>query len=289
MDKLKLLLEQHRRWLTRGRQIAARELEYLEEDMAERSLTSFGSLSDSLGILATFHGVQGEIDVLCNDDTGCMGISRSIMYRYWALMLKARMVLGSSFLDGIRRPSSLNNQVSNAGCLLASFLAGDRPELARSVADVLELMVGSKRCVDSSSSGERPFELFMLWLHRINLGGLVNETDSAGLGVYGKVVEGWLDEHALYEAIKVICDYHLDNVMDEGADRDPEFKNAPFDLLPWEVMAIIRVRQRLMLNTPSVSHPLLAARSSMLGKLHFKADDIIVGIEDIYSEFSSRS
>jgi hypothetical protein len=59
--------------------------------------------------------------------------------------------------------------------------------------------------------------------------------------------------------MEAMCDYHCENMEDTGNndDWDPEFDHAPFDLIPWEILAIYQVRNRLGLTAPEVKHPLL--------------------------------
>ena len=64
MKKIQGILEQHRHWLSQSDGMVAQELEYLEEDLACDSLEGLGNVSDSLGILAVCHGIQGEVSIL---------------------------------------------------------------------------------------------------------------------------------------------------------------------------------------------------------------------------------
>ena len=94
-------------------------------------------MSDALGMLAVCHGIQGEVSIYAGDVSGWEEVSRAMVYRYWVLMLRAKTFSNTRFLQGIRSAPNLTNQLSNAGCLLAGFIAADMHDLAESVADVL--------------------------------------------------------------------------------------------------------------------------------------------------------
>ncbi len=84
------------------------------------------------------------------------------------------------------------------------------------------------------------------------------------LGIYQNVIDEWTNERGLADALEALCRYHLSNAEDNGGAWDPEFKHAPFDLLPLEIHAIFQVRQQLGLTAPAVSSPLLSAETAAL-------------------------
>lgn len=120
------LLEQHRQWLSQAEGIVVQELDYLDEDLAEASLGSLVNASDSLETLATYHGIQGEVAIYLGEPRGWNAVSTSLMYRYWALRIKARCFSATRFLGELNKGPNLTNQLSKAGCLLAAFMAADR-------------------------------------------------------------------------------------------------------------------------------------------------------------------
>lgn len=286
MKKIEKILEQHRHWLSQSGGMVAQELEYLEEDLACDSLEGLDNVSDSLGILALCHGVRGEIAICAGEVSGWEDVSRAMIYRYWGLMLRAKSFSKTSFLQGIRTVPNLTNQLSSAGCLLAGFIAADRPDLAESVADILAGMLTVDGAVDSGYLKERRFEPFMLWLYAIYSGGAAPVLiESMNLGIYQKVIDSWADEQELVGVLEEVCQYHLANTEDKGGAWDPEFKNPPFDLLPLEVAAILKVRQQIGLATPAVTSPLLSVETAALENLTFKPDDVAVKVEAAYRIF----
>jgi hypothetical protein len=288
MKKIEKVLERHRHWLSQSGGIVAQELEYLEEDLACDSLEGLDNVSDSLGMLAIFHGIQGEVAICSGDISGWDEVSRAMTYRYWGLMLRAKAFSKTSFLQGIRTVPNLTNQLSNAGCLLAGFIAADRHDLAESVADVLVGILTVDGAADSDYLKERRFEPFMLWLYSVYSGGTAPFLIySMNLGIYQKVIESWADEQKLAGVLEELCQYHLANSEDKGGAWDPEFKNPPFDLLPLEILAIFKVRQQIGLTSPAVTSPLLTAEATALENLTFKPDDVAVKVEAVYRRFFS--
>lgn len=286
MDEINVRLHQHRRWLSQSEGLTAQELDFIDEDLASDSLSGLDNVADSLGMLATYYGIRGEVAISDGEASGWEYVSRSMMYRYWALMLKAKAFSKTSFLQGIQTVPNLTNQLSIAGCLLAGLIAVDRRDLAASVADVLAGMLSVKGAVDSSYLERRRFEPFMLWLYSVySQGAALPDIKSMDLGIYQNVIDEWTNEQGLADALEALCRYHLSNAEDNGGAWDPEFKHAPFDLLPLEIHAIFQVRQQLGLTAPAVSSPLLSAETAALENLVTVPDQLAVRVETAYERF----
>ncbi|MEN2393210.1 hypothetical protein [Pseudomonas halotolerans] len=286
MDEINVRLDQHRRWLSQSEGLMAQELGYIDEDLASDSLNGLNNVADSLGMLATYYGIRGEVSVSDGEASGWEDVSRSMMYRYWALMLNAKTFSKTSFLQGIKTIPNLTNQLSIAGCLLAGLIVADRRDLAASVADVLAGMLTINGAVDSSYLEQRRLEPFMLWLYSVyTQGETLSEIKSMDLGIYQNVIDKWTDEQGLAHALEELCQYHLTHAEDRGGAWDPEFKYAPFDLLPVEIHAIFQVRQQLGLTVPAVSSPLLSAETAALEHLVIISDQLAVRMETAYERF----
>ncbi|WP_233631250.1 MULTISPECIES: hypothetical protein [unclassified Pseudomonas] len=286
MKKMERILEQQRHWLSQSAGMVAQELEHLEEDLACESLEGLSNVCDSLGILSVCNGIQGEVSIRAGDTSGWEDVSRAMMYRYWVLILRAKIFSNTSFLQNIRSAPNLTSQLSNAGCLLAGFIAADRHDLAESVANVLVGMISVDGAVDPDYLKERRFEPFMLWLYSVYSGESAPALiESMDLGVYKQVIDSWVDEQKLAGVLDAVCQYHLANSEDKGGAWDPEFKNPPFDLLPVEIFAIFKVRQQCGLKSPAVANPLLSAEVAAFENLAFKPDDISLMTETAYKNF----
>lgn len=220
MNSLRSILSQHRQWLFQAEGMVARELDYIDEDLAEGSLGGLANVSDSLGMLATYHGIQGEVAICSGDASGWRAVSIALVYRYWALKLKAHGFSATHFLGSLNKGPNLTNQLSNAGCLLAAFIAADRRDLAGSVAEMLAGMLRVERAIDAHYLKRRQFEPFMLWLYGRYLAQATARVGSE-LGVYQQVIDCWVDEQGLGEALREVSQYHLANMDDQGGDWDP--------------------------------------------------------------------
>jgi hypothetical protein len=286
MSSLSSILEQHRQWLRQADGMVARELEYLDEDLAEDSLTGLKNAADSLAILGNYYGIQGEIAVCAGDTRGWGSVSSALMYRYWALRLKAQCFSATRFLGELNQGPNLTNQLSDAGCLLAAFIAVDRRDLAAPVADILGGMLSMEGAVDAAYLKHRRFEPFMLWLYGM-YSAHVSSPISVEIGVYQQVIDCWADVRGLAKALEKVCDYHMGNIDDAGGTWDPEFKHPPFDLLPLEVVAILTVRQRLGLALPDISHPLVSAETTAVEHIALQPNDVVLSVEAAYASFWS--
>lgn len=288
LKKVNGILEKHRHWLSRSGAMVTQELEFLDEDLASDSLAGLDNVSDSLGMLAVYHGIQGEVAIMGADETGWGEVARSMLYRYWALMLRAKSFSNTRFLQGVKTVPNLTNHLSHAACLLAAFMAADRRDLASSTADVLTGMLSVRGAVDAGHLKGRHFEPFMLWLYAVySEGDAAAQLGSMSLGVYQKVIDSWADEQQLAEALEEVAQYHLANAEDKGGAWDPEFKSPPFDMLLLEVSAIYRVRQQIGLPSPAVTNPLLSVASVALSHLVFCSDEVIIKVETAYRNFFS--
>jgi hypothetical protein len=103
------------------------------------------------------------------------------------------------------------------------------------------------------------FPAFMLGLFDLSQGRQPS-VDIANVGEkaepYSAVFDAWNDEARLADAIMAMCDYHVAHSEDSD-DEHHEFVDYPFSIFPAEVHALVDVRRRIGLSTPSVSHPLL--------------------------------
>ncbi|KPW79238.1 hypothetical protein ALO76_02886 [Pseudomonas syringae pv. coriandricola] len=287
MNCLKKTIDAHRQWLFKSSDLVTEELNYVYEDIESNSLVGFNNVADSLGILASYYGTKGEVAIYDEDNSGWQDISKSVMYRYWALKLKAKSFSNTRFLKNVKTVPNLTNQMSNAACLLATFISTNQRVLSSNVADILMGMITVKDAVDQSYFEDRRFEPFMLWLNSIYAGSDVpSQVTNRDFGVYQAVVNNWENEQNLSSSLEAICVYHLANSEDKGGKWNPEFKKPPFDLLPFELSAIYQVRQNVGLETPTeIRHNLLPIKKTDLEKINFNSDDILEKINAAYEDF----
>lgn len=286
MKKINNIFERHKDWLPRSEKIIAQELEYINEDLASNTLAGLDNVSDSLGLLATCYGINGIVSIGDDVTSGWRDVSKSLMYRYWALRLRSKSFSKTNFLQGVKNIPNLTNQMSNAGCLLAGFIAMDRNDFAAPIANILLGMLTVKGAVDPNYLKQRKFEPFIFWLYSLYAGKDVPaEVETENLGVYQRVVDFWSDASEVALAINDLCEYHLSNSEDNGGKWDPEFKNAPFDLLPLEIQAIYLVRKKLGLEILKPNNPLMSVATAATENLTIVHDEITLKVETVYAGF----
>lgn len=282
MNKVEKILRGHREWIANSGGRVARELRLIKDDLADCDMVGLDNVSDSLGRLANYYGIKGNLALRSGEAAACDEISRSINYRYWALRLRAKSFSNTAFLRGVKSVPDLTGQLSNASCLLAAFISIDRRDLAESVADILEGMLSIDGVVDAEYLARRKFEYFMLWLYSVYSGGECPLVTGLDLGVYQGVLDSWECSEGLSRVMMSLCAYHLENSDDDGGDWDPEFKNPPFDLLAFEIKAISVVRQKRGLPSNEPQHELLSVPSSSIEGLSVVSDEISDEVEAAY-------
>lgn len=112
-------------------------------------------------------------------------------------------------------------------------------------------------------SNTRPLGGFMLHLYQI-VSGMSHPGDPfpASLpdpGPYTGIFTHWNDPDALPNFIAEACDYHVYRTTEDSTiEYDiADFNFLPYHVLPVEILALRAVRERLGLETPFPSHPLL--------------------------------
>jgi hypothetical protein len=151
-------------------------------------------------------------------------------------------------------------------------------EWADLFANVLKQAEWNHQMVPEEYWNERVFEPFVLRLFALYAGSPGDYRQIPDR--YAAVLAGWGSPKELSEALSATCDYHCDNMNDSrNEDWDPEFAEPPFDLIPWEVLAIREVRTRLGLPTPLPAHPLLATAEAFAPRGQLPADERLNAVE----------
>jgi hypothetical protein len=83
------------------------------------------------------------------------------------------------------------------------------------------------------------------------------------------------------------CDYHCENMDDTGGEWDPEFDHAPFDLIPWEILAVQQVRQRTGLSMPKFTHALAVPPVMQIKTPSHVEDEYLPRIEQLFRQYFS--
>jgi hypothetical protein len=111
---------------------------------------------------------------------------------------------------------------------------------------------------------ERPFEAFFVGLYaKANDLQTPFDKQALDLGIYRHILESWDADTLVATALERACDYHLAH-LDNTRDRDAEFGETPFDLLPAEIPAIERLRSLTGRGAVRVDHPLMHNVASLV-------------------------
>jgi hypothetical protein len=269
---------QHRKWISETAQsVFDRSSTWLDADLAEGSLHSVRNISDSLHGLATYYGIRGAVDVMDGVVAPWANVHRSCHYHLWSIRLDDlafRRVADSSTLTLI---------VPKVACSLCYTIACDFDQWSRTQTTLLSEMASGSGIADEPFWKERHFEPFILRLRQVMENKeqrTLNEEED--FGVYNGVLTHWNDEVALGEALVRICDYHCENMDDDDGDWKPEFGEAPFDLIPWELLAIGRIRHLAGLVMPTISHPLTKPMVMQFEKSVQIQDETLTRVETFY-------
>lgn len=276
---LETLLRQHEAWLLKSGDFETRELGMLRQDLDDGSVQALANVGDSLGFLALFYGTRGEVAAIKQDAGGWHDISRSVNYRHSAVKLRVQLFSRSAFMQGVVRGPNLTNAASSTASLLCAALAAGREDMRKDMHQALAWMSSTPKALDDGYWKRRHFEPFALWLSSKLEPAAPPVT--ADFGAYKGVVESWQKPQDLAAAMTSVCDYHCKNMDDRGGAWDPEFKNVPFDLLPFEVHAIRAARDRLGLETPPVDHPLLSLPTADISRLTWEPDSVLERVEEL--------
>lgn len=238
----KTIIKEYRDWLSQSDVMAARKVAQLQESLDYESFDSLLLASTSLPFLSVFYGSKGLValeDGLVEDGA----VYRSLLYRFWEVRIRVASAAKCSFLNSAMSSGSLSILVPNAACLVFAFVAlGDRVRVGLML-DALRFVRGD----ESSKNAHLDHHAanFAVWLGEQYLQDkhsivLHSPDRKESFGVYSDVIQAW-GTSGVVELIPSLLKYHYANTDDDGRGRIPGFKWTPFDAIPFEVVAIVRL------------------------------------------------
>jgi len=281
--------KEHREWLPRAELMVARKIAHLESDLDEGSLDGLVRASASLSFLSLYYGARGVVAV--RDSTGGFeDIRRALLYRFWEVKVRVAAASKRQFLNGIVPGPGLSNQLPVAANLVLAFLSFGDHERALEMAGALKFML--RRDCESSAKDrhDQSLALFALWVQEgCSKSGVISRgTDQVReLGFYSGVAEAW-GTSAVAEFVPKLIEYHVSQVDDEGEAQIPIFKWAPFDFVPFEILAIISINEKYGVDF-SASMDLLDLLAS-LKECHIEigqVDRYIDRLNDLFATYFS--
>jgi len=278
LGKIGEQLANHRVWLDKNaRRIEQRELQYIGKDLKDGSPQALQLITIGLDGLATVYGIRGIVKVVDANEDGWADITRAIDYRGWSLKIRANGYFGPPVSTSI----NLTNEVSPAACLACCS-----ETWSTTAGAILRRAASEPDAVYPPYWAQRRFEPFVLAC--LDLLDGVEFSEIASLeSPYRELIESLEDDDRLRDALSAACDYHADNMDDTGDEWDPEFMEAPFDLLPCEVMLVHEVRVRL--GRPvldSFRHPLVQTlgRSTRL-RTTVMGDHLLDKVKEVFARY----
>jgi hypothetical protein len=285
------MIKENRDWLVGTAPVVQEASTSLEEKLGQRDFFGLNLAAIDLDVLAEYYGRAGEIRVLDGDVAGWVDLHKAIAYHYWSLKICVQVFAKKQVLRNLEPAFDLTTHAPIAASLHCYYLVIGDVDKQTFTFDVLRSMAVTRGVVDEAFWKRRIFEPFVLRLRRkLEELDLPQDLEGRDIGPYGKVLEFWGDPGQFARAISDVADYHCEKMFERRGDWGPEFINAPFDLLPCEIFAVLAIRRKLGLPVPTVEHPLLA---TPLGKLDGDpgsgTDVTLRRVEQVYSEVFLRS
>lgn len=292
------LIDKHvkycRDWLSRNGDFAksrgeARIAKFLSQgDFAAAIL-----LPSALKTLSLFYGMQGTLALHDGNDNGWIVVDRSVTYSYWYVMLAAEVTF-KRLQQGERADSvaPLYHELPVAASLFCFATVHEHREWRSDIWGMLTNATSTPGAVISDYWRDQgSYEAFVLRCFDRNsidatARDLPDSLYQVELGPYGDVLDAWNDPEQLVPAMYGICDYHCRNLMQKSGRRDPwpPFTDPPFDLMPYEILAINAFRKQLGLESPTLDHPLLETPLGLHKYHRFTpySDETIQRVRELY-------
>ena len=208
-------------------------------------------MQGELGTLAVSYGYRGMVTIINNDESGWIDIYKSSNYH----MLMLRICILNIFQRKGHFTYDLID-ISNLLCVSIVYELRDEEEFfAKSYQRILSTPDAIHR--PDLFWNKRFFEPFVYKLYSLfGTDLLKSNLVKDDLGIYTDIITYWKTPDKFVSILPGLCDYHCMNMFDNGGKWKPEFAFTPCELIPFEILAIIKLRDRHGLSTPKFSHPL---------------------------------
>lgn len=207
-----------------------------------------------LGILSNWYLILGTVRVADGDSAGWVDLAHGMRVDYWHIRL-----LVEQWDEDCRKNKQPRVELLRVCLCLAMAMAFERSAVVGWLGRRLEVSVVDGAFGKAWASC-LPYLMLELYRRYIERGGVeVISAVGSEPNPYERVFNNWEDEEAVARAILGICDFHVERSEDRGDEVIGEFSRYPFNIVPFEVFAIEKVRTRVGLQTLGVAHPLLSA------------------------------
>jgi len=150
-------------------------------------------------------------------------------------------------------PSSLS--IADSAAVLLNSIAFGETEMSMRLAAIIREAHSDPRIFGWAENALPGFGT-RLWGLAVGREMMTVHPDTPREPVLERIFSVWNDADAFTEALAGLCDWHLRESL-ESSGPYPAFLRPPYELLPIDVLAVVRVRELLGLPVVLPNHPLL--------------------------------
>jgi hypothetical protein len=293
----KLLKEQRkdkREWLQlNGQYILERSACKLRKNLDEGSEIATRIIGSPISGIALFHGARGCLKVLDGEEDGWQDIDLALRFNYWRVKIAAGVTFKALAQGPPPDPLRLYLQVTAATSLFFYAVVQDIASWRTELWELHQRIVLSPDALRSGHwSAEIPYTPFSI---KCCLGGPLTEEfelpkslEEMPLGPYENLYNHWRESDEQVKAyFEEACDFHCQQ-MASSSPHQPiaVFSDSPFDFIPVEILALLKLRKLQGLSVPELRHPLLDLPTASLA-----SSDVMTGKEPVFlqlEEFYNR-
>lgn len=217
----------------------------------------YGLICSSLVTLAGELMTAGAIGVVGGDTRSWEVLRRGFLYDAWAARFRHAFIAFDRSYDQPRNPATAALFIGKEALTLCHAIATADDDFAHAFGAHLLATFEKTAGGDKLYFYNEPFFPFVLKLYSVWVGQEIEfRADvSDPLRRYRQVFDHWHSPSDLGNALLDLCDLHCEEAVDNGGAAAYAFH--PYNVFPVEIMAVLRIRRLLGLETPEISHQLL--------------------------------
>lgn len=284
-------LNEYREWISDpgSDNLKMDELNYLEEDLKDDSIQSMLNIADSLRFLCTWYSHHGLIKIDKNQfDEGWQNIHLGLLYNIWSFKINISSYLKTKFLGKFQNVQNLSNYLNGIILSYCYIDLNDIHDHKKWFENKIFKLLQDNKAIPIDFWKYRTLEPFILQITAImeNLPFDLYKDNRMQFGIYQEVLKNWDDMADFEKSIYSACEYHIARIEDNDPKTPTEFREAPFDLIPLEILYLFNIRSRHGLENPKIDHPLITSKFSNIFKLKKEIeDDLIDRVKEKYHNF----
>ena len=252
------LIEDEKNWVVNGADSVYKiSIKDINNILDKNSTEGFYSLSSDFESLSHVYSSRGIVSILNDIVIGWHEIFKSILYEYKYI----EFLFFKTFfdIDTFAYSMSVDDRffIESAN-LLSALIVYEMDDMLQILATRIQILYQLPQLVPKEFRNKRNYEPFIFKLYALYGTEKLDPTVVRyNLGIYSDVFIYWDDPDQLATVLIKLCDYHCTKMYYDGGFRVPEFYQSPFCLIPFDILAIYKLRDRLGLPTPRINHPLM--------------------------------